>query len=425
MKVGRNQPCPCGSGKKYKKCCLDKEEKFNSISYDKHYFELKGKNAESFVHNLAQKSFLTDWCYLNPKLPNGKELCDLLVVFNHMAIIWQIKDLKKGSDGKYNKREVEKNLSQINGAKRELFELNKSIKLKNPRRGEEEFNPKSIKEIYLISALVGEGEDYFEFVKKIKDKIIHVLDRKAVEILLNELDTINDFINYLKRKENFLSSDIKIDLSGGEEELLAYYLMNEKRFNKLKKYNYIIIQEGCWEKLQKRKEYQSKNKENKISYFWDMLINEAHLSKDSRYEIIAREMAKLNRFQRRCVSKQFIEGHKKAENQKNKNFFKRTIKEKGITYCFVYADAPSREKRKNLLASICLVTRGVFKKNQKVLGIATGMKFSPFLSFEFCLLDFPEWTETEEKNAEELKNILGIYKNQEIFRFSEDEYPVK
>ena len=22
-KVGRNAPCPCGSGKKYKKCCLD------------------------------------------------------------------------------------------------------------------------------------------------------------------------------------------------------------------------------------------------------------------------------------------------------------------------------------------------------------------------------------------------------------------
>ena len=24
MKVGRNDPCPCGSGKKYKKCCLGK-----------------------------------------------------------------------------------------------------------------------------------------------------------------------------------------------------------------------------------------------------------------------------------------------------------------------------------------------------------------------------------------------------------------
>lgn len=27
-KVGRNQPCPCGSGKKYKQCCLDKDQAF-------------------------------------------------------------------------------------------------------------------------------------------------------------------------------------------------------------------------------------------------------------------------------------------------------------------------------------------------------------------------------------------------------------
>jgi len=25
-KVGRNSPCPCGSGKKYKKCCIDKNK---------------------------------------------------------------------------------------------------------------------------------------------------------------------------------------------------------------------------------------------------------------------------------------------------------------------------------------------------------------------------------------------------------------
>ena len=24
-KIGRNEECPCGSGKKYKKCCLDKD----------------------------------------------------------------------------------------------------------------------------------------------------------------------------------------------------------------------------------------------------------------------------------------------------------------------------------------------------------------------------------------------------------------
>jgi hypothetical protein len=26
MKIGRNDPCPCGSGKKYKKCCWEKDE---------------------------------------------------------------------------------------------------------------------------------------------------------------------------------------------------------------------------------------------------------------------------------------------------------------------------------------------------------------------------------------------------------------
>ncbi len=29
MKVGRNAPCPCGSGKKYKHCCLNKRAGFS------------------------------------------------------------------------------------------------------------------------------------------------------------------------------------------------------------------------------------------------------------------------------------------------------------------------------------------------------------------------------------------------------------
>jgi hypothetical protein len=26
MKIGRNAPCPCGSGRKYKHCCLEKQQ---------------------------------------------------------------------------------------------------------------------------------------------------------------------------------------------------------------------------------------------------------------------------------------------------------------------------------------------------------------------------------------------------------------
>ncbi len=28
LKVGRNDPCPCGSGEKYKNCCIQKGEAF-------------------------------------------------------------------------------------------------------------------------------------------------------------------------------------------------------------------------------------------------------------------------------------------------------------------------------------------------------------------------------------------------------------
>jgi SEC-C motif len=36
MKVGRNDPCPCGSGKKYKKCCLAKDEAAARQDYAQH-----------------------------------------------------------------------------------------------------------------------------------------------------------------------------------------------------------------------------------------------------------------------------------------------------------------------------------------------------------------------------------------------------
>ena len=33
-KIGRNDPCPCGSGQKYKNCCIEKECSTETISSD-------------------------------------------------------------------------------------------------------------------------------------------------------------------------------------------------------------------------------------------------------------------------------------------------------------------------------------------------------------------------------------------------------
>ena len=99
-------------------------------------------------------------------------------------IIWQIKDLKLDKDGKYKEAEVKKNLRQIAGARRQLFELKTPICLQNERRSKETFDPSKIKQVFLISVLLGKGEEIFSFVEEVKDNKIHVFTREFAKIIL-------------------------------------------------------------------------------------------------------------------------------------------------------------------------------------------------------------------------------------------------
>lgn len=51
MKIGRNDLCPCGSGKKYKKCCLEKDEQ--NLSANVHYM----KNPSRFEPEIDEWEF--------------------------------------------------------------------------------------------------------------------------------------------------------------------------------------------------------------------------------------------------------------------------------------------------------------------------------------------------------------------------------
>ena len=39
QKIGRNELCPCGSGKKYKRCCLEEDEKNERKNVKDEYFQ--------------------------------------------------------------------------------------------------------------------------------------------------------------------------------------------------------------------------------------------------------------------------------------------------------------------------------------------------------------------------------------------------
>ncbi len=396
---------------------------------DKRYYEFKGKVAEEVLHMLAQKTFLTDWCYLNPMLSSGKELCDLLVVFDDTAIIWQLKDVKLDKTLHIKEKDYRKNIRQTLGAYRHLSQLKTSVELINPRRGKERFDSSKIKHYYLISSFFGDVPFTLNAIENAKDKFLHVFNREFTEIILNELDTISDFMKYLSEKERFFSlSNAEFLINGGEEELLAYYIFNDKSFNRLLEGNYeaIMMEGGVWDDLKSRQEYKAKCNADKISYLWDDLIDKCHTGDNNEYEKIARELARFNRFDRRNLSIAFTELGRKANQGVCGYAYRRTLQILGVTCCFLcYGDSndcKSRELRKKLLEAFCFIARGTLG-NSKVVGIATDQSTKKEIAFDFCLFDIPDWTDDHQIKMELLQKDTKMLTKptQYIKRFTE--YP--
>jgi hypothetical protein len=59
-----------------------------------------------------------------------------------------------------------------------------------------------------------------------KKKFVHVLDEFSLEVVMRELDTVSDFVEYLRERERFLTSENTLVMAAGEEQLIAAYLSN-------------------------------------------------------------------------------------------------------------------------------------------------------------------------------------------------------
>jgi hypothetical protein len=389
-----------------------------------HHFQIKGKRAEGVLEELARQTFFTDWCFRNPKLPNGKELCDLLVIFDRDALIWQIKNLKVRTDERYDPSQVTKNLKQLRGARRSLLDLRLPIVLENPRRGPEQIDPGVVKEVFLVSVLAGSGEAFYSPSADVGSHVAHIFSGVALERTLGELDTLADFTTYLRAKERLHRSKVSTVALGGEENLLAYYLTHGRSFDFIGKANHVLIDEGIWEDLQTRPNYLAKKQEDRISYLWDSIIDRCHEGRGKTYELIARELARPNRFMRRVLGKGFWEAHLRAHDGGTDRLFRRCSPMEGVTYCFLFWDAEGRrEERIAMLGNYCTIARGVYRQNSKVVGIATEQRIRETCSYDYCLVDQPEWTEEAQSWMERAQRETGILVNANLQYVEEQEYP--
>jgi len=384
-----------------------------------HYFREKGATAERLIHELATKTFFTDWCYPNPKKPDGNELCDMLVVFDDTALIWQIKDLKVDENGRYKDAEVEKNLRQLSGAKRTLFDLKSPVMLLNPRRGVEQFDPSLIKHVHLISVLMGEGEGAFPFLQEFKKHLVHGFTRGFADIAMSELDTIADFCQYLRAKES-IDLNKMIMILGGEENLLGKYIEHGRSFGWMDNYDVIHIDDTIWPKISQMPQYIKKKEMDRISYGWDSMIERVHEG-TSKYERLARELARPDRFTRRVLSESFMESYDEFMRTKL-DMFRRQMSLLDTTYCFLITndvEHPSK-RRQAMLQAMCLVARGINQENSRVLGVATSRDNT---NYDFVFLNIPEWTSDLEAEKARLQGEFGIFVSPRQTRTNSSEFP--
>ncbi|MFW6211009.1 MAG: YecA family protein, partial [bacterium] len=80
-KPGRNEPCPCGSGKKYKKCCMEIDNKMYSFE-ELGYYKTGNNTYDSFLNVLNAMSSMRD--DLAECTRDGLELQGQMKEFVHM-----------------------------------------------------------------------------------------------------------------------------------------------------------------------------------------------------------------------------------------------------------------------------------------------------------------------------------------------------
>ena len=338
--------------------------------------------SEEFVFGLCRGSFLLLWSYANPRrMGSTKELCDVLVVCDPHILIFSVKysdyheteDLKVGAS-RWLRETVEHSVKGIYGAERNLARAT-HVTRSDGQQGLP-LPPIVDRRIHRISVSLG-GRRLVDFSSGDYGKgFVHCFDDQFVVVALGELNTVADFIAYLDAKECLARQQRRLVITGGEEDLLAVYLHNGRKFPPAA--DQIILEENLWASFFQNAAYQRRLEAEQVSYVWDNLIEYVAEYVQagqmefggtlSDNELVLRVMARESRLSRRMLADEFIEFRERARRGEVRARMAPALS--GVTYVF-YNPPPSDERaiRMQVLELRCLVARNEIRENKTVIGI--------------------------------------------------------
>lgn len=453
--------------------------------------------SEKYLGSLARRSFLSLWSHQNLYRGAGKELADLVVVCQNVVLIFSDKRVAFHADVKleiawqrwYNKAVLE-SVKQLNRAEGWISKHSDRIfsdaRCENPVNLIESGLDLEIHKIAVANGAAAACLRHFSggsgslVVSPSEDAVkpepfcvgnpsrsgdfVHVLDEGHLHIIMQELDTISDFVSYLRARRRLIANE-NLVLSASEEDLLALYLkdINEKGEHdfvvdsgkSLEAGQFIVVEEGSYKALRERKEYVSKKIADKVSYFWDHLIEkfarnftEGTLAPiperlgelDGRFggaELALRYMALEHRLARRHHSEAILTAFDKLEETGSNRFFRAILDDKAqnetgfcvllLNRSMVPKGASFEDYREFRCRTLSAYTLGLLERNRylkRMVGIATEGEKSGPRTEDLIYHEPPEWTPDVVQYVRDMEDGFDIFRSDIQFeRMSSLEYP--
>ena len=449
--------------------------------------------SEKYLTHLCKDTFLNLWSwphvYRNQRWDGGegKEVCDLLVVFDNNIIIFSDKYCRFPDTGdltldwcRWFKKAVYKSAKQIWGAERWIRKYSDKlyidkdcttpfpIPLPNPDHaffhrivvahgcsnrcqnylggtGSLMINPNII------------GNDHYDINSgtvmpftvgrlSINKGFVHILDDFTLDIVLQTVDTITDFTNYLTKKQKFFESG-KLGMAAGEEDLLASYFLEmneagEHDFRYPKDADLIVLEDGFWINFKKNPDRLAQIKADKISYAWDRLIDKfsKHVLDNTLYlpshtevsdhEIGLRLLAREPRTRRRMLARSLLAIIERAEVETRSARVVVGTTAQEPYYVFLSLDRRTdisldeyRVVRGNLLRNYCLAAKAKFPRAEQIVGVATEPMRYESRSEDLIYIDAKEWTKKDQEEAERVRKEYNLLMKTKMHESVEDEFP--